>query len=60
MMTWALSLTSDDFSAQNLPNNLIGSYRLTLVVDVQTNLKILWGRSEVLLVYGDSPSPEAD
>ena len=55
MMTRALSLTSDDFSAQNLPNNLILAEAPANFgrFDVQTNFKILRGRSE------DSPSPEA-
>ena len=50
MMTRAMNLTSDDFNSQNMPHNLIlaespadfGRY------DVQTNFKILRGRSEVL------------
>ena len=50
MMTRALSLTSDDFSAQNLPNNLILAEAPANFgrFDVQTNFKILRGRSEVL------------
>ena len=47
MMTRALSLTSDDFSAQNLPNNLILAEAPANFgrFDVQTNFKILRGRS---------------
>lgn len=49
-MTRALSLTSDDFNSQNLPKNLILAEAPVNVgrFDVQTNFKILRGRSEVL------------